>query len=199
MPIDFSNYSGDLIRAGTIVTVQMRVVFGDATDGALTFTKDRSAEMLKAEFTVLEGEYAKRKSKIFANWIVTGTTDGQKSIAERYNGMLKRIIASAKHLDLSDRSPETLAKYQMNWRDFDGLRFLAEVGVEPGKDGYEDKNVIARVITKDSPAWGGRPPIDQIAPDWQTAPTGSTQAPQASASSATAPAAAPIPKPKWAS
>ena len=42
--------------------------------------------------------------------------------------MLKRIIASAKYLDLNDKSPETLAKYKMEFRDFDGLRFLAEIG-----------------------------------------------------------------------
>jgi hypothetical protein len=172
----------------------MRIAFGDGTDGVLTPTKDRSAEMLKAEFTILEGEFVKRK--LFANWIVIGSTDGQKSIAERYLATLKRIIASAKFLDPNDRSPETLAKYKMEFRDFDGLRLLAEIGVEPGKDGFGDKNILARVITKDMPAWGGRTPIEQIAPDWQA---GSRGGAQATAPSAAAAAAAPIPKPPWAS
>jgi hypothetical protein len=184
---DFSDFNGDLIRAGTIATVQIRVVFGDGTDGVLTPTKDRSAEMLKMEHTLLDTEYLKRK--VFTNWIVVGTTDGQKSIAERYNAMLKRIIASAKFLDLSDRSPETLAKYKMNYRDFDNLCFLAEIGIEPGKDGYEDKNTIARVITKDMPQWNGRPPIEQIATGGST---GGGRAPPASSAPA-------VVKPAWAS
>ena len=49
----------------------MRVVYGDGTDGVLTRTKAGDAEALKAELTVLEGEFAKRK--IFAFWLVMGT------------------------------------------------------------------------------------------------------------------------------
>ena len=66
--------------------------------------------MLKTEFTVLEGEYAKRK--VFGNCIVSGTTEGQKEMAEHYLGMLKGILASARYVDPNDRSPETLAKYR---------------------------------------------------------------------------------------
>jgi hypothetical protein len=191
--IDFSNYD-DLIRAGTIAVVQPRIQFGDGTDNVLTRTKAGDAEMLKLELTILEGEFARRK--FFASLLVNGTTDGQKIMAERNNATLKRIIASAKFLDLSDRSPETLTKYQMEYRDFDGLRFLAEIGIEPGKDGFEDKNVIARVITKDMPQWGSRRPIEQIAPDWHA---GSAGGAQTTAASAAAAAAAPIVKPSWAS
>jgi hypothetical protein len=194
MAIDFSGYSGDLIRAGTVVAVQMHIQYGDATDGVLTFTKDRSAEMLKAEFTVLEGEFARRK--IFTNWIVIGSTDGQKSIAERYLATLKRIIASAFFLDPNDRSPETLAKYKKEWRDFDGLKCLVEIGVEPGRDGYEDKNTIGRIIRRDTPAWGGRLPFEQD-PSLGGTSSGSTRGAQAT--SPATPAATPIQKPAWAS
>jgi hypothetical protein len=187
---DFSGYNGDLIRAGTIAAVIMKVVYGGGTDGVLTPTKAGDAEMLKAEFTVLEGEFAKRK--IFASWIVKGTTDGQKSMAERYNAMCKRIIASAKFLDPNDRTPETLTKYRIEYRDFDGLKFLAEIGIEPGRDGFEDKNVITRVIAKDSPLWGNRPPFDQNPPDPTSGgPTNGTP-------SGGAPPAS-ISKPSWAS
>jgi hypothetical protein len=191
MPIDFSGYNGDLIRSGTVTTVQIRVTYGDGTDGVLTPTKDRSAEALKAELMVLEGEYAKRK--LFAFWIVMGTTDGQKSMTEHYNKMLKRVIASAKFLDPNDRSPETLAKYVVDWRDFDGLRFLAEIGIEPGKDGFEDKNIIARAITRDMPQWGGRPPIEQIPPTGNGGSTGGGGTPSSGSPTP------PIVKPPWAS
>jgi hypothetical protein len=194
MPIDFSSYNDDLIRAGTVATVQMHIVYGDGTDNVLTYTKDRSAEMLKVEFTVLEGEFAKRK--VFANWLVKGSSDGQKSMSEHYLAMLKRIIASAFFLDPNDRSPETLAKYKKEWREFDGMRPLVEIGIEQNRDGYEDKNVIARVITRDMPAWGGRPPIDQVAHDWGAGPA---PPPPAAPPQGAPQAPPPINKPPWAS
>jgi hypothetical protein len=191
MAIDFSGYN-DLIRAGTIAAVQMRIQYGDGTDGVLTRTKAGDAEVLKAELTVLEGEFARKKFLVF--WLVVGSNDGQKSMAEHYLAMLKRIIASAKYLDLNDRSPETLSKYKMEYRDFDGLRFLAEIGIEAGKDGYEGKNVIARVFTRDMPQWGNRPPFEQVVPDSST-----TGAAQTSKVSSGASAPAPITKAGWAS
>jgi hypothetical protein len=159
MPVDFSAYDGGLMRSGTVTSMRIRLLYGDGTDNVLTRTKNGDAEMLKFECIVLEGEYAKRK--LFCNWIVNGTTEGQKSIAERYNNNLKRIIASYKYLDINDRSPETIAKYKVEYRDFDGMTFLAEIGIEPGKEGYDDKNIIQRVVTKDMPQWNGRPPFPQ--------------------------------------
>jgi hypothetical protein len=188
MPIDFSGYvNGDLIPAKTIALVQTSINFGDATDGVLTRTKAGDAEMFKAEFTVAEGPFAKRK--VFGNLIVIGSTDGQKQMAERNLGLLKGILASARYVDPNDQSPEARAKLTAEWRDFDGLRFLAEIGVERGKDGFEDKNVIARAISKDMPQWGGRPPIEQIASGGST---GGGGVPPASP-------ATPIVKPPWAS
>jgi hypothetical protein len=189
MAINFSDYgNGDLIPADTIAPVQIRITYGDGTDGVLTPTKGKDAEALKAELTVLEGEYAKRK--LFAFWIVTGTTAGQKSIAAKNCALLKNIIASALYLDPNDRSPETLTKYQKEWRDFDGLKFLAKIGIEPGRDGYEDKNVVARAITRDSPQWGGRPPFGQ-------GPTGGGNGPVGGGGGSSP--ATPIVKPPWAS
>ena len=162
MAINFSDYgNGDLIPADTIAPVQIRITYGDGTDGVLTPTKAKDAEALKAELTVLEGEYAKRK--LFAFWIVTGTTDGQKSMTEHYNKMLKRVIASAKFLDPNDRSPETLAKYVVDWRDFDGLRFLAEIGIEPGKDGLRGQK-RRRAGHHSRLATVGRPSADRTDP-----------------------------------
>ena len=49
MPIDFSSYNDDLIRAGTVATVQMHIVYGDGTDNVLTYTKDRSGKLDQLE------------------------------------------------------------------------------------------------------------------------------------------------------
>jgi hypothetical protein len=187
VPIDYSDYTG-LIPDKTVAAVQTKLRFGDGTDGVLKKTKNGDAEGLDLELTVLDGEHA--KSKLFWFALVVGTTDGQKSMAEKNLATLKRVIDSAKFLDPNDRSSAARKTRNLEWRDFDGLRFLAEIGIEEGRDGYPDKNVLAKVITRDMPAWGGRPPIEQIASD--PGSSGPAGAPQASN-------VAPIAKPKWAS
>jgi hypothetical protein len=190
MPTDFSDYTG-LVPAGTVAVLHARVRYGDGTDNVLKPTRNGDAEGLDFELTLLDTQYA--KSKLFWFALVKGETDGQKSMAERNLATLKKVIDSAKCLDPSDKSAEARAKRSLNWRDFDGLRFLAEIGVEPGKDGYEDKNIIARVITRDMPAWGNRLPIEQIPPTGNGGPTGGGGAPPSK------PPTSPIVKPPWAS
>lgn len=193
MTTDFTDYS-DIVPEGTIAIVQLGVRLGDASDG-LKRTKDGTGEGLDAEFTIVEGPHARRK--FFAFLLVTGSTDGQKQMADRNKATLKKIVNSAHFLEPGDKSPEARAKRTMAWRDFDGLRFLAEIGIEPGKNGYPDKNVIAKVITKDRPEWGGRPPIEQSPRDFggAAASVGPAVAPIGPVA-ATAPA--PIARPKWA-
>jgi hypothetical protein len=54
------------------------------------------------------------------------------------------------------------------------------------------------VITRDMPAWGGRPPIDQVASDYGSPGPAASGAPQAEKTEK-ATNVAPIAKPKWAS
>jgi hypothetical protein len=105
-------------------------------------------------------------------------------------------VGKTKYLDPNDKTEATCNARKLEWRDFDGLRFLAEIGVEPGKDGYPDKNILVRAITKDRPEWGGHAPIDQ-GPSGGPAPSSGAAA---TAPAAGAPAAtpAPITKPAWA-
>jgi hypothetical protein len=187
MPTDFSDYTG-LIPAGTIALLQTQVRPGDGVDGILKRTRNGDAQGLDFVLALLDTPHA--KSKLFWFALVEGETDGQKSVIERNFGMLKKIIDSAKFLDPNDRSPEARAKRTVNWRDFNNVIFLGEIGIEEGKDGFPDKNILAKVITRDMPQWNGRPPIEQI--------TDATGAPQTPASSAAPQAPAPIPKPPWA-
>jgi hypothetical protein len=190
MKKDFSDYS-ESIPNKLIAILQMKLRYGDGTDNVLKKTKDGAGEGLDAEFTLLDGPYARRK--FFAFMLVEGETEGQKSMGERNMARLKQIIDSGLYLDPYDKSSEARARRSFNWRDFDGFRFLAEIGIEESKGGFPEKNIINKVITKDSPLWGGRPPIDQVAPDY-----GSSAAPTPPAPTAPA-AAAPIVKPAWAS
>jgi hypothetical protein len=191
MAIDFSDYS-DLIPTITAV-LQMRIRYGDGADGVSKRTKAGDGEGLDLEYVVLEGPHAKRKFSAFL--LLDGQTDGQKQMAEHNKAFLKKVLDSAKYLDPSDKADEARkARTITSYRDLDGVRFLAEVGVEAGKNGYSDRNVVAKVITKDKPEWAGRPPIDQVAPDYAQ-PGGAAASPTAGQASATP---ASIKKPEWA-
>jgi hypothetical protein len=187
MPTDFSDYTG-LVPAGTVAVLRARLRHGDGADGVLKKTRNGDAEGLDFELTVVDGPYA--KSKLFWFALVTGTTDGQKAMVERNRALLKKSIDSAKFLDPNDRSPEARQKRTLSWRDFDGLTFLAEVGVEEGRDGYADKNVVGKIITRDMPAWNGRSPLEQPGVGPVPASTAAQAAPQETP---------PVVKPAWAS
>jgi hypothetical protein len=191
MAIDLSDVSR-CIPAGTIAIVHMHVKPpGDmaGADGVLKRTKNGDAEGLDAEFTVLEGPYAKQK--FYSFMMLVGTTDGQKSMCESTKVKLKAIVDSARFLDPNDKSPETRAKRTVEWRDFDGVRFLCEIGIEPARGGFDERNSIVKVITRDMPQWNGRPPIEQ--PGGPDPLLGG-----APSNGETAPAPAPIIKPAWA-
>jgi hypothetical protein len=194
---DFSDYTG-LVPAGTIAAMQLKVRYGDGADGVLKRTKAGDAEGLDFEVTLLEGQYAKQK--FFQFLLVKGESDGQKVMADKNLATLKRIVDSGKYLDPSDLSPEARRQRTMQWRDFNGFRFIGEVGVEEGKDGYGDKNVIARVITRDMPQWNGRPPLEQSASAGPIPGSTATASPAPQgAPQAASQVAPPIAKPAWAS
>ena len=71
--------------------------------------------------------------------------------------------------------------------EFDGLRFMARIGVEPARGNFKAKNVLDRVITRSQPEWH---PIEQV-------PSG----PKAASGNAAAAAPAPVTqigRPTWA-
>jgi len=107
---------------------------------------------------------------------------------------LKSVLNSALYLDPADQSPAACERRKKELRDFDGMRFLAEIGIEKSKDAaYPDKNVVVRAITRDMPQCGGRPPVEQIGPTGR--PTGETPG----APPPSAPLPVPVHKPKSAS
>lgn len=145
--------AGDLIPDGTVVPVHMSVRPGGAgPDGWLKLTKMGDAEMLDCEFTVTEGPHAKRK--FWSNMMVSGATDGQLKAADISKARLRAILESARGVNPSDESEKAVAARRVSsWEDFDGVRFVAIVSVEKGKDGYADKNGLKAVVTPDSNKW----------------------------------------------
>jgi hypothetical protein len=163
MPYDYSSAPPprdlDLIPHGTVATVVIHIRPGGAgEDGLLKRSKTGDCEMLDIEYVVVDGPHARRK--FWENQIIVGTTSGQKDMAETYRGTRKAILQSARGIKDGDQSPQARAAYMADLKDFDGLMFIAKIGVEKGKprndgsgENYADKNTLAAVITPDKAGW----------------------------------------------
>lgn len=181
----------DLIPHNTIATLQMTVRPGGAgEDGMLKRSQDGGCEMLEAEFTVVDGEFSRRK--LWERLVLAGTTDGHAKAAEISRGKLRAILESARGVKPDDASEQARAARKANLADFNGMRFIARIGIEKGKprangDGeYPDRNVLLTVVTPDRKDWHA---IEQVVQPPRS-PTDASAAP-------TVPAA--IARPAWAS
>src|SRR5262245_18629595 len=182
-----------LIPDGTVATVSIHIRPGGVgEDGMLKRSANGDCEMLDLEFTLLDGTYKGRK--FWNNLLLVGTTDGQKKMAQGNLGVLKAIIDSALGLMPNDVSAEAREARTVSIKQFEGMNFIAKIGVEKGgpkNDGsgsYPDKNVLAGVITKDKTGWHA---VEQSPPF-----NGGSGA---SPSTPSTPAAAPVERPGWAS
>lgn len=143
---------GELIPDKTIAKLVMSIRPGGAGPGGwLTYSSTSDAEYISGEFTVLEGPFARRK--LWQNFVITGgkTNDKGQSIAgEISRATLRAILESSRNINPSDMSPAACEKRRVqSFEEFDGMEFLARIGIQKGKDGYEDKNKISVVITPD--------------------------------------------------
>jgi hypothetical protein len=173
----------DVIPNGTIAVIQMNIRPGDAgEDGLLKRSKSGEAEMLDCEFIVVAGPHAKRK--FFGNYVLSGTTDGHAQAADITRARLRAILESARGIKPTDVSEKAKKERVAEYRDFDGIRFLAKIGIEPAKGEYKAKNTITTVITPDMREWH---PIEQV-----------EQPPAHSTPTAVTPASKTIVKPTWA-
>jgi hypothetical protein len=180
---------GGLIADGTIAVVHLTVRPGNAGEGGwLKRSKDGSSQAMDCEFTVVDGPFAKRK--FWSLFTVEGTTEGHAKAADISASRLRGILESAKGIRPDDESDVAKAGRRVNsWGDFDGLRFVAKIGIEKGKDGYKDKNTLDAAVTPDRKAWVK---VEQV-----VRPASAAQAHVAAAAVA-AQSSAPAGKPAWA-
>jgi hypothetical protein len=144
----------DVIPAQTVVTLQMKIKPGAAgDDGWLTRSKDGASEHLNCEFTVVdEGQYHKRK--VFERYTLVGTKPSHEDSARIARGKLRAILESARGIRSDDSSDDAKkAREVASWDDFDGIRFMARLGIEAASNGYAARNTIQEVITPDKKAW----------------------------------------------
>jgi hypothetical protein len=125
----------------------------------LTRSKNGAAEMLDCVFTVAEGKFTKRK--FFGNLVLSGTTDGHKEAADITRSKLRAILVSARGIKPQDVSEAAKKARVAEYRNFDGIRFIARIDIEKGRDGYKDKNVLGRIVTPDMKEWHSIEQIEQ--------------------------------------
>jgi hypothetical protein len=180
---DYSNApeqrSDELIPAGAVATLQIKIHPGNAGEGGLlTRSKSGECEMLELEFTVVDGPYFKRK--VWERWVLAGTTSGQEQAAEISRGKLRAVLESARGIEPDDMSDAARKKRTAELGDFDGMRFVARIGIEKGKakdngtgENYPDRNTIAQIITPDKKGWHAveQPPPGPKSPSPAGAPT----------------------------
>jgi hypothetical protein len=175
----------DLIPDRTVVTLHLTVRAGGAGEGGyLKRSKDGASEMLDCELIVVDGQFAKRK--LWEQMLVGGTTDGHATAADITRRKIRAILESGRGVRSSDKSEAaTQARRIASWAELDGLRFVARVGIEPGKGNFKAKNTLLEIITPERQEWR-RP--EQAKP-----------VPAAATTPATAVAPTTIARPQWAS
>jgi hypothetical protein len=199
MPYDYSSAPPprdfELIPAGTVATLQMRIRPGGAgEDNLLKRSKDGACEMLDSEFVLVDGPYARRK--FWVNFILEGTGPKHDQAADISRGTLRTILESARNIRPDDLSADARARRTAGLKDFDNIIFIAKIGIEKGKpkhdgsgENWPDKNVLAGIITPDKKDWH---PVEQP-PPFNGGGAGAAASPP--------PTAAPAPgiaKPSWA-
>ena len=198
---------------------------GDLDKGLLKASNTPGSDVLSldAEFTLVDGPYARRK--FWQTFTVSGGKVDEKGASIGWN-ISKRIfrgmIDSALGLDPQDESDASKAKRQLRGlADLGGITFVAKILVEPNKDTrYPDSNKLDRAVLPNEQEWraimngenvppspsrprsgggGGQTAPAHAAPGWSQAqpkPAAATSAPawqRSAAPPATAEPAAPQP------
>jgi len=144
----------------------------DAVDaGLFKASKSSDAVMLEFEFTVLSGPHTKRK--FWQSMTVSGGQLDERGTSKAWNitrSSLRAMAESAFGVSPKDMSAEAQAKRRLpNFRSFDGLEFIAKIGIERGGQApngghYADKNKLAHVVTPDEPEWATIRQSGEVAP-----------------------------------
>ena len=164
MSFDFNSVgeqrSFDVIPDRTIALVQLNIRPGDVgEDNLFSRSKNGQAEGLNCELIVVGGPYDKKK---FWDWMtISGTTDGHAEAADITKRKLRAILESARGIKPTDVSEAAKKARDAEYREFDGIRFVAQIGVEPASGDYRAKNFLAQIITPDrTKDWR---PVEQVA------------------------------------
>lgn len=156
--------SFDVIPKGTMFPVRMTIKPGGYDDPSMGWTggyatraANTGAIYLNAEFTVLEGPYAKRKI-----WSLIGLhSEKGPAWANMGRSFVRAVLNSAYGIKDKDDSQDAMnARRIESFAELDGIEFIAKVDV--GKDARgDDRNEVRTAITADSDQWADWPSRQQ--------------------------------------
>jgi hypothetical protein len=143
--------NSNLIPKGTIVRVRLTIRPGGFSDPAQGWTGGYAkrgasgAVYLDVEYTVLEGQYAKRKI-----WSMIGLYSPKgPDWGNMGRGFMRGVLNSSRGLSDKDNSPEAQnARRISSFADIDGIDFVARIDVGTDSNG-QDKNDIRQALTRD--------------------------------------------------
>lgn len=158
------NTDFEVIPEDTIVDLIMTIRPGHAGDGGwLTQSKSSSWQYLDCEFTVIGGEFNKRK--IWQNMMYANHENPSSKAIDITRSTLRAVLESARNINPKDESDQAKAGRQINgWDDFNGLQFRAKLKIEAGQNGFSDKNQIKSVIVPGMDDYGTAPVQSNVAP-----------------------------------
>lgn len=143
--------NASIIPKGTLAKVRMTIRpggFDDASQGwsgGYATRGKTGAVYLNAEFTVLEGPYARRK--IFS--MIGLYSPKGPDWANMGRSLVRGMLNSARAISDKDNSPQAqTARRITGFADLDGLEFLARVDVGTDTNG-DQKNEIRAAVTPD--------------------------------------------------
>jgi len=147
-----------LIPNGTVCRVVMVVQQGDIEISEFGqgqwFKKSQStsAKWMNLEFTIVGGEYDRRK--FWHSVFVDGDKMGQSGMPlAKEIGLrtLKSIVESARNINPSDMSPQAQQNRNIGGMfDLNAMELCVKIGVKKGTNGYKDNNQLMVALTPDN-------------------------------------------------
>jgi hypothetical protein len=135
-----------IIPNNTIAKARLTIKAGnDFSDPFLTRSKNGESTFLNCEFTIMEGQYVRRK--IFDKIGISGS-DAWINMGK---ARIRAILESAKNINPKDMSETAMATRKINsFEELDGLEMIIKIGIESDRGGvYPDKNRVLSIITPD--------------------------------------------------
>ena len=141
--------SGNVIPKGTLAKVRLTIRPGGFDDPSQGWTGGYAkrgatgAVYLDAEYTVVEGPYAKRKI-----WSLIGLYSPKgPDWGNAGRGLIKGILNSARGIADKDNSAQAQARRRISgFAELDGIEFIARMDIGSDTNG-EDKNEVRSAVT----------------------------------------------------
>lgn len=153
---------GELIPDGTFAKIKMAIRPGGVNGstpmdaGLLKASQSSDAKMLDCEFTVVEGQFARRK--FWQNFTVAGGKLDEKGQSKGWNiskSAFRAMVDSALGLDPKDLSAAAKQKRLIQGlKQLDGIVFAGRIMIEPATSPqHRDANRLANVVLPGEPQY----------------------------------------------